>query len=182
MTHAVVGLLAWVALAVAGPSAPAGDAACVGLEPAEIGGERLLAEAVAVLRASGHDPADFRVSLRLEDPLVGFVALGRAPRPGVLFTPRVAGPSVYPLRVSTLQPCVAAWALDLAAPTPGQRRVLEIAAGLLDPAPAGDEVLQVLESATHYQVEVWYLPPGQGAPLFSGRSVRIRKEPAGSPL
>lgn len=165
-----------LALAAAGAAGPADEEGpCVDFDLAPGAAEAYLADAVRVLRASGHDPGHYEASFRLDDPLLGFVALGRGPRPGVVFTPRRPGPGEYPLRVSSAHPCVTAWAADRAGLTEGQRQVLDRALERLDNPPMEGETLQILESEGYYQVEVWEVSAGGGAPRFTGRAVRLHK-------
>ncbi len=100
-------------------------------------------DAVLVLRASGHDPARYRVELREED------RFSRAdgalePRRTVVFLP-LAGGTDYALGVSSADPCVVAWVWQPEDFTPWQREVLGRAREAAGAAAAGWGPVELLE-------------------------------------
>jgi hypothetical protein len=125
--------------------------------------ERLVPQAIAVLRGAGLDPADYRLELRLEDrdhPDGGNLESVRVM--SAVFLPRRAG---HALRVHPGAPCALGWVWDPAAFTPWQRDVLERAAAAAAGVPEtpGGPLLdvQVLETRDHVTVETsWRERPG----------------------
>ena len=85
---------------------------------------KLVAEAIEVLRASGHDPSRYRVELRAEDPFrVATSGAQRRPALTAVFLPE--DPGGYAVGVGTHEPCALTWLREPSGFTPWQRRAIE---------------------------------------------------------
>jgi hypothetical protein len=135
-------------------SAPALVCLHDGIEPS--GTERLIEEALAVLKQSGHRPAAYRLDLRMEDARSPDAPAHRSTRvPSVVFLPLLPG-EFYPLRVHPVSPCVASWVWQPERFTPWQREVLARAREQIDmlgPAARTLGDLQVQETLELIRIE-----------------------------
>jgi hypothetical protein len=129
-------LIAWglLALFAATSNAPHAETVEASANPSEVvclhdgiepsGTARLIEEAVAVLRQSGHEPTAYRLDLRMEDARSPDAPTRGAERvPSVVFLPATRA-DLYALRVHPVSPCVASWVWQPARFTPWQRAVL----------------------------------------------------------
>jgi hypothetical protein len=119
--------------------ATAGEAPCLDLGAGSGATGRMISTAVEILRGAGHDPAEYRVELRME-PAVrpDFPEWGGERVPSVVFLPRDSGRR-YALRVHPAHPCELMWVWRPTRLTGWQRKTLSRARELLEPA--GDDAL-----------------------------------------
>jgi len=121
--------------------------------------ERLVGEAIRVLEQSGHSSADYRIELRMEDPLEPDDPDPRRQRVrSVVFVPRQPGER-YVLRIHPSAPCAALWVWEPDQLTDWQRSVIERAretvATMLAEGPAVRAVrIRVVESRDLLRVEI----------------------------
>lgn len=107
---------------------PPAEPACMGRVSISEDAKGFLAEALDVLRSCGHDPADYRMELREDDP---FVAAGAGREPGltVVFLP-LDRERHYAVAVDAAHPCVVSWVWQPADFTDWQRQVIARAEAL----------------------------------------------------
>lgn len=144
-----------LAAAVAG-GAEDPDAICLE-RLAPLSAPALVRQAVRMLAATGHDPASFRIELRLEDawrPDSG--RLGARREPSVVFHP--LGAAGYALRVHPALPCGVGWLWRPERFTPWQTAALARAGEAVrarSGATAEPAEVQVAESRERLAVYVW---------------------------
>ena len=143
---------------------PPAEPACIGRVSISEDAKGFLAEALGVLRSCGHDPADYRLELREDDPFVA-AGSGRKPELTVVFLP-LDRERHYPVAVSAAHPCVVSWVWQPAEFTDWQRRVLARAEALARTSglsQGAGRLLDVLvtESLEHVGIEVLDAQPGR---------------------
>jgi len=116
-------------------------------------------ESLRLLERAGHEPASYRVELRMENvrhPDSGRVTRGR--EPSVIFVPRDPGDR-YPLRVASAIPCGVGWVWEPERFTAWQTDAVAVASDAVRrsrPAEWGEmRDVQVAESADHLAVYIW---------------------------
>ena len=185
MSLRVTGPAAAVALAAgvlanvaAGDTHPPAEPVCVGqASPAE-NAKGFIAEALDVLRSCGHDPADYQLELREDDPFV-VAGSGDEPTLAAVFLP-LDRERNYAVAVRVAQPCVVSWVWRPADFTDWQRQVIARAEALAKtsdlPRSAG-LLLDVLvtESLEFVGIEVLDAEPGRN-PQSSELRVLLRKD------
>ena len=163
-----VALLAGVLASFAADDAhPPAEPACIGRASISEDVKGFMAEALDVLRSCGHDPADFRLELREDDP---FVAAGSGRRPALttVFLP-LDRERHYAVAVNAAHPCVVSWVWQPADFTDWQRRVIARAETLAKTSGLprrGGQLLDVLvtESLDLVGIEVLDTEPGRNGP------------------
>ena len=158
-------VLVLAAAAISGPPATAAavgsvpDASVIclhdGLEPSKTA--RLIDEALGVLAQSGHDPAAYRLELRMEDAQSPDApSLGADRVPSVVFVPAHPG-ARYPVRVHPANPCVISWVWQPGRLTAWQREVVARARQQIETLPheaTDPNDLRVLEARELVRVEL----------------------------
>lgn len=146
-----------VALAM---QATAAESLCVSLGPRRAELPRIAREAVALLSACGHDPADYELELSQDDRFAG-----EGSGWTVEFHPRRSA-SHYPLGIRMDQPCLLQW-LDGGEAHPRQREVMRLVRGIAaERGLEGWKQLTVSESAEWVGVELRFDVDGDRAPLW----------------
>ncbi len=107
---------------------PPAEPACIGRVSLSEDAKGFLAEALDVLRSCGHDPADYRLELREDDPFVA-AGSGRKPALAVVFLP-LDRERHYAVAVDAAHPCVVSWVWQPADFTDWQRQVIARAEAL----------------------------------------------------
>jgi len=151
---------------------------CFDPAPGRTGLAARVADAVAVLRISGHDPAAYQLELRAGDSAIS---------PTLVFRPR-ADPTLYPLIVRPDAPCQLAWLWDPDRFTPWQVAVLNrarelLALGVAPPAGAELEQVAVVETAETVTVRLEIGLPGEQRRDMAEHDVTLAKKdlrPAGA--
>ena len=170
-----VGVLA--SLAADETHAPA-EPACVGRGSTAEDAEGFIAEALDVLRSCGHDPADYRLQLREDDPFVA-AGSGRKPVRTAVFLP-LDRERHYAVAVNAAHPCVVSWVWQPADFTDWQRQVIAQVEALAETSglPRSDGQLRdvlVTESLELVGIEVLDAEPGRNGPS-SGLRVLMHKD------
>ena len=158
------GVLASLAAAETHPPA---EPACMGRGSTAEDAEGFIAEALDVLRSCGHDPADYRLQLREDDPFVA-AGSGRKPARTAVFLP-LDRERHYALAVNASHPCVVSWVWQPADFTDWQRQVIARAEALVKTSGlprSGGRLLDVLvtESLELVGIEVLDVEPGRNPP------------------
>lgn len=112
----------------AGDTHPPEESACVGRTSTAEDPKGFITEALDVLRSCGHDPDDYRLELRGDDPFVAAGA-GREPALTVVFLP-LDRERHYAVAVNDAHPCVVSWVWQPADFTDWQRQVIARAEAL----------------------------------------------------
>ena len=148
-----------LALATIGPGIRAVAVADCLERLAPIPSEDLVRESLRLLTSAGHDPASYRVELRMES--AGHPDSNRISRdrePSVLFIP-LDPADRYPVRVHPAIPCGVGWVWEPERFTAWQTDAVAIASDAARRArPAGSGEIgdvQVAETADHLGVHVW---------------------------
>ncbi len=157
---------------------PPAEPACIGRVSISEDAKGFLAEALGVLRSCGHDPADYRLELREDDPFVA-AGSGREPALTAVFLP-VDRQRHYAVAVRAAQPCVVSWVWQPADFTDWQRQVIaraEALAKTYDLPRSGGRLLEVLvtESLELVGVEVLDAEPGRN-PQSSELRILMHKD------
>ena len=161
-------------LAVAAAGVIAGDEPRVCVDPEATNAKAFTAGALRVLRSSGHDPADYRLELRFDDPYVSDHER-RKPETTATFLPVDAARN-HALVVATDHPCEVRWLWRPAEFTHWQRRVIERAEQLSGIRWGGGRLLEVRVTETRERVGVEVFDVETGSPEFR---VLLRKEDLG---
>lgn len=134
---------------------------CIDWDVADSGIDELMAAAIEILQAAGHDPHDYRVELRMESvDQPDFRTLDAELRRSVVFVPRMVR-NVYALRVHPKHPCLVSWVWQPGRFTEWQQSVIRRAQRIMRerwPAYLGDDrtpEIEVLEDATTVSVHLW---------------------------
>ena len=157
---------------------PPAEPACIGRVSISEDAKGFLAEALGVLRSCGHDPADYRLELREDDPFVA-AGSGRKPALTAVFLP-LDRERHYAVAVNAAHPCVVSWVWQPADFTDWQRQVIARAEALAKtsglPRRAG-QLLDVLvtESLELVGIEVLDAEPGRD-PQSSELRVLMHKD------
>ncbi len=149
-----------------GDTHPPAEPACFGGASISEDTKGFLAEALAVLRSCGHDPADYRLELREDDPFVA-AGSGRKPALSVVFLP-LDRERHYAVAVNAAHPCVVTWVWQPAEFTDWQRQVIARAEALARtsdlPRSAGQlRDISVTESLELVGIEVLDAKPGRNS-------------------
>jgi hypothetical protein len=162
------------------PTEPMPGPVCIETGLTGGGLDDLIRDAVAVLRQSGRDPAQFRMELRIER--AGLAELGSQAGPSypsVVFHPST-GSGRYPVRVDRTEPCAVSWVWQPERFTVWQRRVIERAGEVLRrnwTREAGESLsgVQVVETKDEVTVRLRLGEPDASGLVPSRAEVTLRR-------